>query len=224
MTVVSEGDNNTFMMMCNDTPHEPVLLQKPDYTPAETVSNSEFDDFDSYVIDGVKMNMFDEDKVSHYHVNMTTMIQLGKWFDYLRENGVYDNTRIILVADHGRATYHFGEMFYNDEIFKCDTLKYNPLFMVKDFDSKGFVTDKSFMMNALTPTFATEGLIENPVNPFTGNLLPDKPLNGKPYILDSEVRDIIENSGTQYIPGTWLTVSDDIYDLDNWKIVENPNN
>lgn len=32
---------------------------------------------------------------------MAAMLRLGEWFDYLREEGVYDNTRIILVSDHG---------------------------------------------------------------------------------------------------------------------------
>jgi arylsulfatase A-like enzyme len=38
----------------------------------------------------------------HYHSNMATMLRVGEWMDYLKEQGVYDNTRIIIVADHGR--------------------------------------------------------------------------------------------------------------------------
>ncbi len=62
------------------------------------------------------------------------LLQVGKWLDYLRENGVYDNTRIILVSDHG---------FRSDGLFGLklgpknsqDMHYFCPLLMVKDFDS-----------------------------------------------------------------------------------------
>ena len=222
ITNIVDSDKNTFMMMCNETTHEPVLLQRPDYTPAETVNNSEYDNFDNYVIDGVQMNTWNDDQISHYHINVAAFLQLGEWFDYLRENDVYDNTRIILVADHGRRTYHFDDMFYDDGSFETDTLKYNPLLMIKDFNSTGFTKDDTFMMNAITPTLATKGLIDNPVNPFTGNVLPSEPISGTPYIIDSELWDVLENCGTTYRPGTWLTVHDNIFNIENWKVIENP--
>ena len=66
----------------------------------------------------------------HYQTNMAAMLQLGKWFDYMRENGVYDNTRIILVSDHGKD-------LNQDNSFKLadgtDKALYYPLLMVKDF-------------------------------------------------------------------------------------------
>ena len=45
------------------------------------------------------MNMTTNEQVTHYQVNMAAFLKLGEWFDYLRENGVYDNTRIIIVSD-----------------------------------------------------------------------------------------------------------------------------
>ena len=50
-----------------------------------------------------------------------------------------------------------------------DVLRFNCLLMVKDFDATGFQVDDTFMTNADTPTLASAGLIDNPVNPFTGN-------------------------------------------------------
>ena len=47
--------------------------------------------------------MVNANQLAHYQINMAAMLQLANWFDYMRENGVYDNTRIILVADHGRG-------------------------------------------------------------------------------------------------------------------------
>ena len=60
--------------------------------------------------------------------------QLGKWFDYMRESGVYDNTRIILSVGPWKD-------LNQDNSFKLadgtDKALYYPLLMVKDFGSKG---------------------------------------------------------------------------------------
>ena len=88
-------------MMYNCTAHEPTLLQLPDYVPQEHVDNTAYYTGDYYFLLGQALNLSDNAKVTHYHINMATFIKLGEWFDYLREEGVYDNTRIILVADHG---------------------------------------------------------------------------------------------------------------------------
>ena len=48
---------------------------------------------------------------------------------------------------------------------------YNCLLMVKDFGATGFHICDDFMTNADAPYLATNGVIDNPVNPFTGNPL-----------------------------------------------------
>ena len=47
----------------------------------------------------------------------------------------------------------------------------NPLFLVKDFNSKEFTISNEFMTNADTPTLAVDNLIRNPINPFTGRVV-----------------------------------------------------
>ena len=51
-------------------------------------------------------------------------------------------------------------------------IQVNPLLFVKDFNAKGeYKTDYSFMTNADVPFIATNNIIDNPINPFTNNLL-----------------------------------------------------
>ena len=154
---------------------------------------------------------------SHYQVNMATMLQLGRWFDYLKENGVYDNTRIILVSDHGREMWQFDDMYSNQNF---DALGCNALLMVKDFNASGFTISDEFMTNADVPTLAMDGLIENPVNPFTGNAInsEDKTAHDQ-YILRSSAWNTETNKGTQFLPGDWYTVHDDIWTKSNWSSV-----
>ena len=45
------------------------------------------------------------EQLAHYHANAAALLRLGEWFDWMREQGVYDNTRIIIVSDHGRDLY-----------------------------------------------------------------------------------------------------------------------
>jgi len=102
-----------------------------------------------------------------YHVNAATLRQLGNWLEDLQNEGVYDNTRIIIVSDHGHPVQ---TPVFQD--FANNALRYalfNPLLMVKDFDASGpLVEDDSFMTNADAAIFALEGLGIPMVNPFTG--------------------------------------------------------
>lgn len=218
MTKITEQKNDTFLMMVNDTPHEAMMLQEPEYAPKYNVDNSKYEreHADRYTYDGVTLHMEQPTQFMHYQVNMATMLQLGKWFDYLRENGVWDNTRIILAADHGRYLYHLDSLILDDN---TDLERFYPLLMVKDFGSTEFTTSSEFMTNADVPTIATQGLLENPVNPFTGNRISSDAKQGPLYVLDSQIWNTNENNGNTYLPGRWFLVKDSMLDKNNWTVV-----
>jgi arylsulfatase A-like enzyme len=146
---------------------------------------------------------------------MAALIKLGEWFDYLREEGVYDNTRIIIVSDHGRDIGWFHAFSFGEKHQSCEW--YLPLFMVKDFDAHGFEISTDFMTNADACPMAVQGLISNPVNPFTGN-----PLDGHEKYEDiiritgSDWFDTNGNNGYTFIPSDWYTVSGSPYETTNW--------
>ena len=213
ITKIHDSSENTFLMMTNHTTHSPCLLQEPDYSPSLFVDNTAYDsDMSSrYTIDGMTMNMTDEYQITHYHVNMATFIQLGKWFDYLRENGVYDNTRIIIVSDHSVALDQFTTGFNDKEMEALF-----PLLLVKDFDATGFTVSNDFMTNGDTPAIATSGLIDNPVNPFTGNSINSDYKNGPQIVFLSSYWDTEYNNGNTFLPGSWYSIEGDPHDPDNW--------
>ena len=217
ITVINDSSENTFLMMSNDTTHSPCLLQEPDYTPALNVDNTEYDiDMTArYTVNGVTMGMTNSYQVSHYHANMAAYLKLGEWFDYLREQGVYDNTRIILVSDHGRNVGQFG-ITCND----TDMEYFMPLLMVKDFNATGFTVCEDFMTNGDTPALATSGLIENPENPFTGNPIISDYKNGPQTVYLSPDFAVAHSTGNTFLPGSWFTFSGtDPYDPDNWTYI-----
>ncbi len=216
---VTDNDTNTFLFMTNDITHEPMMLQKPNYLPSQYVDNTEYDkkNKDLFTLDGRTLKMETNQQIIHYQSNMAAMIQLGKFFDYMRENGVYDNTRIILVSDHGRGLEHFEDFMSEDGE---DLSFYYPLLMVKDFDSEGFATSDKFMTNGDVPTLAVKDLIDDPRNPFTGKPLDssqkDAPVQ---YVFSSGRWNVDNNKGNTFIPGKWYSVHDDMRDRNNWEIV-----
>ena len=217
ITRVSEGGENTLLMLCNSTTHEPALLQEPDYVPAESVDNRLYDaqHADRFTLDGRVLRTDDSTQMMHYQINMAALMRIGEWLDMLRESGVYDNTRVIIAADHGSALRQMPDLI-NGKV-GLDVMLVNPLLLVKDFDSRGFTTDGSFMTNADVPTLATQGLIENPVNPFTGRVISSDAKTAQPQLIlcGTEHRPEI-NNGSTFLPGVWYSVHDDIFQSENW--------
>ncbi len=218
LTDITDNGKGSFFMIHNNTTHNPSELQMPDYVPSGNVNNSQYDDPSRFTLNGKTVDAYKEEKPGkyHYHVNMASFIQLGNWFDYLKEQGIYDNTRIIIVADHGYDLGQFEDMIVNDEL---DVEAVNPLLMFKDFDAKEFTTDNTFMTNADVPTLAMEGVISDPVNPFTGNEVNSDAKNKEPMMVTlSDNLHLEKNSGNVFNTGdsSWYTVSENIFDKSNW--------
>lgn len=224
ITQIAETGKDTFLLLTNNSTHEPSLLQAPNYTVSDIVDNTEFysTNQDLFTLNGITIKMETLMHTSHYQINVASLSRLGDWFDYLRENGVYDNTRIILVADHGRAIGQIDELIYDESLEDLGDLEaYYPLLMVKDFDSEGFTVSDEFMTNADVPTLAVDGVIENPKNPFTGkDINSNEKFAHDQYIIASTEWDTYVNNGNQFIPAKWFAVSNNIWDLNNWRFID----
>ena len=226
MTVISDGSEPTFLMMNNGLTHDVMLLKEPEYEPAPLVDNAAYDAAheDRFTVEGRTLLTDAPYRMRSYQCNMAAFLQLGKWFDVLREQGVYDNTRIILVADHGFSLEQFEDMLFGgrerdeEKIGHQpeDVMAYNPLLMVKDFGSNGFHVDDRFMTNADTPTLALDGLLNAPVNPFSGKAITD----------DAKCTESLHIFFTEYLspyprntfyPGHWFELrGQNIFDLSAW--------
>lgn len=219
MTQITE-DGSYCLLMTNKVTHEPILLSEPDYTPAWVVDNTQYDleHADRFTLNGRSLSMEDTADYASYQTNMAALMQIGSWLDYLRENGIYDNTRIILVADHGSALGQSEELILDTG---TDMQQVHALLMVKDFNGTGSVTtDNTFMTVADVPTLVTNGVIDNPVNPFTGNSISSQDkTDHDQYILISGDWDILEQDTPTFHKGYWFSVHDDLWNKDNWQLV-----
>jgi YidC/Oxa1 family membrane protein insertase len=201
--IINDGD--TALIMVNNTTHEGSFLQAPEYRPVITVTDHGKGPFKNDVA---------------YHINAAAIKRLADWFEYLKEQGLYDNSRIILVSDHGPQN-KFVAKIKIDLPFNVD--QFNPLLLVKDFYAEGDMkTDMTFMSNADVPYLALKDQIEKPVNPFTGNeinmKLKESPLyiamSGGIHLEDPMSTVIILDSKKDYY------IHDNIFDTKNWERAE----
>lgn len=158
---------------------------------------------------------------SAYKIDTVSLIQVARFADYLREQGIYDNTRIIIVSDHGIGGRNFLYKTADFEGYSKDHL--NCVLLVKDFNAhtdEKIEVNNRFMTNADVPSLALKGLVENPVNPFTGN-----PIN-EGY----KENGVIVTKGDVFMPyhskseyeftlkdDEWIHIKDNIFVDENWQ-------
>ncbi|MDD4323426.1 MAG: membrane protein insertase YidC [Eubacteriales bacterium] len=223
MSKITEEDENTFLFLANDATHEPMLLQTPEYEPAAHVDNKDYDtDFSSRFQNkenGRELKVESTNQMAHYHINMVMMLRLGQWFDVLREEGVYDNTRIIITSDHGSDLRQIEELTLDYPGDKTIGIEfYYPLLLVKDFNCEQFSVSDNFMTNADVPTLAFEDLISKPVNPFTGKEINNEAkFTSEQFITLSRVYQTDINDGNTFLPSAWASVKDNIWEASNWR-------
>lgn len=196
-----------FAYIVNDMTHEGDLIAAPDY------KFNQFAEFDKNAV------YF---KFGGYSGNISAYLHLAKWFSYLKSNGVYDNTRIIIVSDHGNgcAIDSFDKKTIDGSYTK-DHL--HPILFVKDFNEHGLLKhDMTFMTTADVPSLALKDLVNNPVNPFTGNPVNmDLKKNGAIVTISNNHQPVMQYKNRFNISDKdWYLVKDNIFDDANWSKYE----
>ena len=213
MAEISEGNEDNLFVYTNLAAHSYAELQLPGFTFEDDVDNSGLIDEwnSSLTADGAMPidDMTDKDRFKSYCANVAALREVGKWMDRLREQGVYDNTRIILTADHGFYVFAFPQMIYEGG---TSFEQFNPLFMVKDFGADTFETSETLMSNADTCAIAMEGIIEKPVNPLNGQSARITPPETDGVIQVSDDREYGELKKRLY------EFHDDVRDPENWTV------
>ncbi|MCK5808225.1 YidC/Oxa1 family membrane protein insertase [bacterium] len=154
-----------FYYMSNLFPHKPYITsQNFDIEPNGEV------EYPKSVLDSFGGDVY---ALQHLYTDAAVLNLITKWFDWMKQECVYDNTRIILVSDHGRWVH--SPSFDRQKLPFSKVKKgnmpttFNNLVMVKDFNQRGIMqVDSTFMTTADIPHIALEGIIQGE-NPYTGN-------------------------------------------------------
>lgn len=150
----SSSEKNAFFLLDNEANHESILLQAPDYVPVENVTD-----------------LGPGGKDETYSSMVGVLKRFADFMDFLKENNLYDNTKIVLVSDHGMScdTGVFDNKTQNFPFYKENM---TASLLVKDFSNRGKLKeDYAFMTNADTPALALKGIDGKALNPFTKNPL-----------------------------------------------------
>lgn len=213
---VMTNKKGSFVQIQNSSTHYPTLLDENYKLSEDTI------EYDNNVVTkeslgGDKLILDNYEKLSYYHINMATLKELGNWFDYLKTENLYDNTRIIIVSDHG------ANLFLDDsyDINGCDVKIFNPLLLVKDFNGNKFSVDNSFMTLGDVTYLCINDIINDTHNPFTGNEIISKEKENETFhVFSCSVWDTNINNGNTFLDGNWYSVRDNSLTMSNWNMIE----
>ena len=133
--------------------------------------------------------------------------------NFLKNNNIYDNTKIIIVSDH--ATPVDSSLFTNKNLDFARGI--NALLMFKDFNVRGELkTDTNFMTIADTPYLATKH-IPNIKNPFNNKLITNDYKTNGAYIIMPNSLEPSQQFSNRYNFNVYYHVKDNIFDINNWK-------
>ena len=161
-------NRNCFNLIVNNLPHTPISVQQAHLFCSESF------------VKKCEERCKNEVTLNHYISDAYLFTIFGDMIDLLKENGVYDNTRIIFVADHACENLILNNSQFNTD-FKNKALQqtyYMPILLVKDFNAEGSLKiDMTFMTNADAPILATTGFENVTTSPLTNN-----PFTGKSFV------------------------------------------
>jgi hypothetical protein len=219
LTDFTGNKEGSYTCIVNELTHENMFFQAPDYIPVTKVTNFGFS------------------KYAHkadYHTEIAALKMVGRWIMYLKKNGVYDTTKIVIVADHGANDRE-------DCIEKDDVLDesmtggqyhgrghYHPLLMFKDIGATGSIkTDDTFMTNVDTPSLLLKGIVSEPVNPFTKKIISlDTTAFKKNGITITTCDKFSPGDHGKYTfnikDNEWWTVKNNIFEAKNWSRASAP--
>lgn len=211
---ITDDDKDQFYYFSNELTHEPwatkpdlgISLGKPVTFSREDIAN--FKTLSS---------------VQHLYTVAATMKHIADWINWLKENNVYDNTRIIIASDHGRNV--FNPMFSKQKFASQGLLSevenhvswFHSTLMVKDFNSTSeFKTSDKFMTSADVPWLSLEGIAEG-INPYTNNKIKE-PTNKLPWVGVYTPWRLEDNLKSKYKVNNYFIINNpDIFDVDNWQ-------
>ncbi len=196
------SETDSFLMITNETTHSNEDISSLNLLDIETLS-------------------YPNSGGGSYYNHTIALLALGRWFNYLKENGVYDNTRIIIVSDHGMGHGDTASQGYDDvSLVNNNKDHFHAMLLYKDFGATDELkTDMTFMTNADVPTLALEGIVENPINPFTGNPVNSEAKADGVYITVDDIFRLHHNK-SEYVftvrDDLWYHVQDNIFIDSNW--------
>ena len=159
--------------------------------------------------------------VSSYENQRWFIETFVKWIKWMKENGVYDNTKIVLVSDHSHylpdsAYAEFGGVYKwgakgEEKLSAKDFWRVNSLLMVKDYQAKGSLKeDWRFMSNSDVPSIVFDEKDPTKTEVPMHRILPVFFIEHSARTSEKIEMEIVQQ----------FVVEDSVYDPANWKMIK----
>ena len=202
-TKINEDTNNYYNILHNIVTHEPQYFNS-DFLPDYSTRELDIDDLSIYK---------DEYSTRHFYSSVGTLNCIVEFINFLKKNNVYDNTKIILVSDHGS--------YINTTSFKYTNMKfasrYNALLMFKDFNSRGNIKLDNNFMTVSDTAYLSVKHIPNIKNYFTKNIITNDIKSNGIYIVALNTPSISFQFNNSFNFDYVYYVKNNIFDIANWK-------
>ena len=203
-----ENNGDYYNVLHNTITHGPNFFDS-NYLPTKNIEiNLDTNDYNIYK---------DRNSIMHLYSNGASIECILSFIEFLKNNNIYDNTKIIIVSDH--VHYFLNTSFIITNKSLDVAVPFNALLVYKDFNARGELKiDTNFMTIADTPYLATKH-IPNIKNPFNNKLITNDYKTNGAYIL-MPVNDLSKQFSNRYNFNQYYYVKDNIFDIDNWKKFE----
>lgn len=207
-----DSNKKTFKFITNELTHPPWGIDKNGEISKDYIKST-----DLYVYNK-ELNKYFINHDLVYNSDVAALRLLSRWFDWMKENNIYNKTKIIIVSDHG---YDGIDPMLLDQKELLDindkpvaaSSRLHPLLLVKDFDGSGdIIRSDIFLSNADVPSIALSALggSDPIINPIHNRVLFGNITSGEP-------------SGSEWYKSTIFNryaVTDSIFNKENWETVK----
>ncbi len=148
-----------------------------------------------------------------YSNHICHMKALAKWFEWFKKNGIYDNTKIIIISDHGNG----GVGAPIIDLPRRELKNTHILVLVKEFDAKGKlkVDRQTFVSNSDAMAFACDEI--GSVCPRIAPSVLKNPKKNRELVFTLVDGGTGRMSKSAYDTLLSYKVKDNIFDLSNWQ-------
>lgn len=209
--------NNTYKAMHTQLTHNGCACSDVDFRPLITATIPNSKKKDAFRLKHPNISY------EHYITEVSNLKVLVKIFEKMKLLGVYDNTRIILVSDHGawdseKLLVAIGKQPFRDNFYgkKVNPGMRSALLLVKDFNERGNlrINRKTLMSNYDVRSIVLEGILGEK-NLSAGYKERNNPNRVRYYESGPVARNknneqtlhtLFQVRGTMYIPENWSVV------------------
>ena len=198
------NEGNYFNFIHNNTTHEPHYINT-NLIPSIWKYNIPNDDMKKFK---------NEFSVRSYYANCASIKNIITFIHFLKENSVYDNTKIIIVSDHA---WDIETDFYKDNELVFMSV-YNSLLMYKDFNSTNNFNISSNLMTVADVPYLASIHLEKHINPFTHNIITNDYKYGELNLIILNEWQPDRQLENRFNFDKYYRVKGSIFDKNNWEL------